>query len=229
MSLFKSETPTRATVDTDALLQNSYLLVVELRQGGLARSNHELWNLCATQVENVRQALKDAGLARHSVDHISHAQCALLDETVFAFAETGAKEKWTSEPLQARFFNRHQAGEFLYEEMREVLSAPAPDPHVVTVYQRVLMLGFLGRYRDIEDSERGELVQALNARVAPLHVKLGIEKQLVRKRTSDALRWPGSPLAHGVAAALLVVGLWWGLDHYLGQLIASLARVKGQA
>lgn len=229
MSFFKSRVTTRTDVNTDELLHDSYLLVTELRQGGLARSNHELWNLCASHVETVRARLKDAGFDARRIDDISHAQCALLDETVFTCAEETAKEKWATEPLQVRFFNRHQAGEFLYEEMRAALRAPAPDTQVLRVYQRVLTLGFLGRYAHQDDPERQALLEALNDKVPPLPVVLAVNKKFVGKRRSDTLHWLRSPVAHGVLAMVLLIGLWWGLDHHLAELLASIAPVQEPA
>jgi len=74
-----SNAQTAAAVDIDALLQDTYLLVVELRQGASVQPGRELGELCVEQVEQTRQRLELAGLSPRSIDHISHAQCALLD------------------------------------------------------------------------------------------------------------------------------------------------------
>jgi type VI secretion system protein ImpK len=42
------------------------------------------YNKCVKQVESVREALERAGYDDASVEHISYAQCALLDETVMS-------------------------------------------------------------------------------------------------------------------------------------------------
>ena len=68
-----------------------------------------------------------------------HLMRAGLDETVLTFAQKDDQAAW-AKPLQAEFFNHHQAGEFLYEDMQAVLGDPAPDRQVLTVFQRVLML-----------------------------------------------------------------------------------------
>src|SRR5471032_3384465 len=168
MNLTASKAQTVAAVDIDALLQDTYLLVVELRQGASVQHSLKLSRFCVEQVEQVRHRLKLAGLNQRSIDHISHAQCALLDEAMLTCAKGDEHASWASKPLQARFFNRHQAGKFLYEDMREVLREAAPDRQVLTVFQRVLMLGFRGRYSDLADPEREQLLDALNAQVAPL-------------------------------------------------------------
>lgn len=212
---------TKPPVDIDSLLQDSYLLVVELHQGASVNDGPSLWDLCVKQVENVRQMLEHAGLSPRSIDHISHAQCALLDETVLGRVKGDARDPWTKEPLQAKFFNRHQAGVFLYQDMREVLREPAPDPLVLTAFHRVLMLGFQGRYRDADDPEREQLLKAFHAQVAPL----ALSRTLATKvKIGQGLRirlWPRSPLAHGLLVGLLFVGLWWGLDLLLANLLDS--------
>ncbi|VVN65611.1 type VI secretion system protein TssL, short form [Pseudomonas fluorescens] len=227
MNLIALKTHTAAAVDIDSLLQDSYLLVVELRQGASAQNSLDLWERCAKQIEHVRRLLEHAGLSQRSIDHISHAQCALLDETLLTGAKGEAHAAWVREPMQAKFFNRHQAGEFLYEDMREVLREPAPDRHVLTAFQRVLMLGFRGRYRDVNDPEREQLLAALNTQVAPLELSHGLTTQARVGHQISSLRGLRSPRAHVLAVGLLLVGVWWGLDHLLGGVIATL--LPGQA
>jgi type VI secretion system protein ImpK len=222
MNLMASKLLAAMAVDIDALLQDSYLLVVQLRQGASAQNSEALKALCVKQIEHVRQSLRDAGLTQRSIDHISHAQCALLDETMLNCAKDVAHADWASEPLQARFFNRHQAGEFLYEDMREVLREPASDLQVLTVFQRVLMLGFQGRYRDADHPERQQLLADLNARVAPLKQRRTLTTQMDGGQGMKVLPWLRSPLFHVLAVGLLLVGVWWGLDHLLDGLVATL-------
>ncbi|BAN45888.1 type VI secretion system protein TssL, short form [Metapseudomonas resinovorans] len=209
-------------IDIDALLQDSYLLVVSLREGAMTRSGRDLWAHCSEQIEAVRQELQAAGMSQRSIDHISYAQCALLDETVLGFATDQAHAEWAGEPLQAKFFNRHQAGEFLYEDMHEVLREPAPDPQVLTAYQRVLMLGFKGRYRDLQHPEREQLLQTLDARVAPLATHHELVCGSARGWGAPMSRALRSPIIQLCAAAALLAGAWWGLNHLLVNSVAAL-------
>ncbi|MDO7903818.1 type VI secretion system protein TssL, short form [Pseudomonas sp. K1(2024)] len=213
-------------VDIDALLQDTYLLVVELRHGTEAHSSPELWSRCVADVEHVRATLQDGGLDRRSIDLISHAQCALLDETVLACAEGQAHEDWAMETLQAKFFSSHQAGESLYEDMRAVLREAAVHPHVLTVFQRVLMLGFLGRYRDANHPERQQLLTAISAEVPPLVPSQSLVIPLDTGPRIPIWGWLRAPLVHIVMAAALLVGAWWGLDNALGEAVASLLPVQ---
>ncbi|MFS2200618.1 type VI secretion system protein TssL, short form [Pseudomonas sp. Pseusp3] len=217
-----SKLPAVAAVDVDTLLQDSYLLVVELLHGTPVHGSQDISALCIKQIEHVLGQLEQAGLSRRSIDHISHAQCALLDETVLGFAKGEDHAKWANEPLQARFFNRHQAGEFLYEDMREVLRDPAPDLHVLTAFHRVLMLGFKGRYQQLDDPEREQLLAALSARVQPLKLGQSIDTQFNPGTRGITPAWLRTPLAQGLAAGVLLAAVWCGLDYLLGDLIATL-------
>lgn len=212
--------------DIDALLQDTYLRVVELRYGTGVHSSPELWPRCVADVEHVRASLQEDGLDSRSIELISHAQCALLDETVLACAEGKAHEDWAMETLQARFFSSHQAGESLYEDMRTVLREASAHPDVFTVFQRVLMLGFLGRYRDVNHPERQQLLAAIDAHVTPLDTSQSLVTHVGGTSHLPMWGWLTSPLVHVLAASGLLVGLWWGLDHTLGEAVASLLPVK---
>lgn len=113
-----------------------------------------------------------------SVEHISYAQCALLDETVMSRksekGEEGEEPKvdegqvaWRKAPLQARFFGSFRAGEALWDRIAEVLRQPSPNPAVLTCYHRVIALGFQGLYslKTVSQSERDVVVKALSERV----------------------------------------------------------------
>ncbi|WP_434570064.1 type VI secretion system protein TssL, short form [Pseudomonas sp. Z3-6] len=222
MNLITSKKHNATTLDIDDLLQGTYLLVVELRQGALVLDSEALIDRCVAQVEQVRQRLEQTGLSPRSIDHINHAQCALLDETVLTCAKEGARTDWAREPLQARFFNRHQAGEFLYEDMREVLREAAPDQAVLTAFQRILTLGFRGRYQDPSDPEREQILAVFNAQVAPLALNQRLTTQGAGGELIERLRRFGSPLMHTLAIVLLFAGVWWAMDHLLNGVIASL-------
>ncbi|MDY7533456.1 type VI secretion system protein TssL, short form [Pseudomonas sp. Bout1] len=225
MNLNVLKKPTCTAHDLDALLQDTYLLVVALRQGASLQYSPDLPERSAKQVEQLRQRLKDAGVGARSIELISYAQCALLDETALGYAKDQAHDKWASEPLQAKFFNRHQAGEFLYEDIGEALRQPAPDVLVLTAFQRVLMLGFQGRYREVNDPERQRLLAALNAQASPMQLDHALTSHGVAHRAHQ-LCWVRSALVHVMAASSLLAGAWWGLDYWLGGLVAMLVPVQ---
>lgn len=213
-----------ATIDVDRILQDSYLQVVELRAGGAVPDSMMLRQNCIAQVECARSALQAAGMSARSVDLIIHAQCALLDEAVLTNAKDSVRHAWVDEPLQARFLGHHQAGDILYEEMRQVLGEPAPDPHVLTVYKRVMMLGFLGCHRALDAEERVTLVNQLNTRIAPLtHPQPSLVIDYSQP-SRGYRRWLGSPVLHVVGAGLVLAVMWWAMSRSLDDAIARLGQ-----
>ncbi|WP_016677397.1 DotU family type IV/VI secretion system protein, partial [Yersinia pestis] len=99
--------------DIDALLQDTWLQVISLRQGVTCAEGEgqAFWQRCVADIERVHQALKDAGHSEQSCQHIRYAQCALLDETVKGRGvQDDAYFVWCHSPLQAHFFNTLDAG-----------------------------------------------------------------------------------------------------------------------
>ncbi|MDC6892290.1 DotU family type IV/VI secretion system protein, partial [Escherichia coli] len=105
----------RQDIDIDQLMMETWLTVTMLKKGALTPDGTALYNKCVKQVESVREALERAGYDDASVEHITYAQCALLDETVMSRKPEKSKEgeepdvdegqvAWRKVPLQARFF-----------------------------------------------------------------------------------------------------------------------------
>jgi type VI secretion system protein ImpK len=210
-----------AEIDIDLILQTTYLLVFELRQG-FGMSDGTLRQKCIAQVDDARSALQAGGMSARNIELISHAQCALLDETVLAVAKDALRQTWINEPLQARFHGDYRAGETLFEEMREVLREPAPDLSVLIVYKRVMMFQFLGGFRALDDDERMRLMNEVNARVPPQE-----ELSTVICGSEPSVRywwWLRNPVLHVVVAGLALAGTWLFLDRLLARQIAELAQ-----
>lgn len=222
-----SEHPRGKTVsiDIDALLQHTWLQVISLRhrptfQEGEGRT---LWERCVADVERVQRELKASGLNQASCQHILTAQCALLDEAVKGRGvEDDACVQWYHIPLQGHFLGTMDAGDTLCECMRDVLRESAPHPAVVTCFHRVMMLGFLGCFRDLNDPDRQQLVTALSERVTPFsysqtHPVL-VESPAGRGVGGGLASWP---VRIGLSAAV-VAALWWGLSYWLDWTLLTL-------
>lgn len=198
---------TAVSVDIDALLQDTWLQVISLRHGPLflEGEGRALWERCIADVERVQRELKASELDETSCQHILSAQCALLDEAVKGRGvEDDACVQWYDIPLQGHFLGTMDAGDTLCDKMRDVLREPAPDCAVLTCFQRVMMLGFLGNFRSLNDPERQKLVTALNERVAPLAIRRRI---LCWQRAVSVGEWEVG-LNHGPCVLALV---WWFL------------------
>lgn len=211
--------------DIDALLQNSWLQVISLRHGPEFKDGEGrvLWQRCVAEVEKVQLAMKASGYSARSCEHVLYAQCALIDEVVKGRGvQDDACVQWYHMPLQGHFLGTVDAGDHLCNRMREVLHEPAPDAAVFICFQRVMLLGFLGGYGSLNDPERETLVQALNAQVPPLsgpQAQTALAKS--PSRTGIGVWLSHWPLRIG-CSVLLLTAVWWGLNQWLSNLVATL-------
>ena len=214
-----------ASIDIDELLQDTWLQVISLRHGPTFQDGEGqvLWERCIADVERVRQELKARELDEAGCQHILAAQCALLDEAVKGRGvEDDACVQWYNIPLQGHFLGTMDAGDTLCDRMHDVLREPAPDAAVLTCFQRVMMLGFLGSYRSLNDPARQSLVSTLSEHVAPFSYPqpppVLAESRAGRGMGGWLASWPAR-----IGLSLLVVTvLWWGLDCWLDQTLKAL-------
>ncbi|MCS2164175.1 type VI secretion system protein TssL, short form [Scandinavium manionii] len=214
-----------ASIDIDALLQDTWLQVISLRHGPQFQDGEgrTLWERCIADVERVQRELKASELDEASCQQILTAQCALLDEAVKGRGvEDDACVQWYDIPLQGHFLGTMDAGDTLCSRMRDVLREPTPDHAVVTCFQRVMMLGFLGSFRSLNDPERQKLVNALSEHVTPFsypqtHPVLA-ESRAGRGMGGWLTSWP---VRIGLSV-VVVAALWWGLSHWLDQTLQTL-------
>jgi type VI secretion system protein ImpK len=216
---------TTASIDIDALLQDTWLQVISLRHGPQFQEGEGrvLWERCIADVERVQRELKARALDDTSCRHILTAQCALLDEAVKGRGvEDDACVQWYDIPLQGHFLGTMDAGDTLCTRMGEVLRGPAPEQAVLTCFQRVMMLGFLGSFRSLNDPDRQKLVSALSEQVEPFTYPQ-THPILAESRAGQGISgWLASWPARIGLSVLVLVALWWGLDHWLNLTLTTL-------
>lgn len=215
-------------IDIDQLMAETWLTVTLLKQGATTLDGAALYDNCCKQVEQVREALKNAGYDEASIAHISYAQCALLDEAVMsrkprADEEAQADEgqiAWRKAPLQARFFGSLHAGEALWDRIAEVLRQPSPVAAVLTCYHRVIALGFQGLYsvKAVSQSQRDEVIRTLSDRVALPDAGLSLVIHRAGKRRYSLMRSVG----FWIVLAVILTGIaWWGGHLWLQALLSA--------
>jgi type VI secretion system protein ImpK len=173
-------------------------------------------------VQEAKAALTEAGYSDISRDHMVYALCALLDESVMNRGTTDdGYLTWRRDPLQAHFFGTLNAGEELWERIRNLLKETAPDTAVLTCMYRTLQLGFVGQYRAQDDERREDIVRALAERVpaftlaqdAPIVARAS---RLRSGRRGYWLTW--------VVAVVALVALWFFLSSSLTGLVSQTVR-----
>jgi type VI secretion system protein ImpK len=221
----------RQEIDIDQLMAETWLTVTMLKKGAVTHNGNALYDKCVKQVERVREALDRAGYDKASVEHISYAQCALLDETVMSrkpektedggeFPVDEGQAAWRRAPLQARFFGSLRAGEALWDRIAEVLRQPAPNMAVLTCYHRVIALGFQGLYslNAVSQTQRDEVVKALSERVSPPDAGLSLIVHRLGKHRWSLMR----SVWFWVVLAVIITGVvWWGGHLWLQSLLSA--------
>ncbi len=205
-------------INIDALLADSWLTVTELRLGAkLAEGEGKhLWQRCVDNIEQVMAQLVTADISEANRQHILYAWCALLDETAKGRnEEDDACIAWYDRPLEVKYFGGMEAGDALYERIRQVLREPAPDNAVLTCFHRVLALGLRGGMASMIRRAQRSSARFGWSRVPPF---AGDPQQPIlanlsgRRGLADWLRrWP---ISIGVSL-VLVAALWLGLNYWL--------------
>jgi type VI secretion system protein ImpK len=188
----------------------------QLRGGQEVRDGEGLYRRACRLVQEAKGALTEAGYSDISRDHMVYALCALLDESVMNRGTTDdGYLTWRRDPLQAHFFSTLNAGEELWERIRNLLKETAPDIAVLTCMYRTLQLGFVGQYRAEDDERREDVVRALGelAQDAPIVARAS---RLRSGRRWYWLTW--------VVAAVALVALWFFLSSSLTELVSQTVR-----
>ena len=192
-----------------------WLMASQLRGGQEVRDGEGLYRRACRLVQG-------AGYSDLSRDHMVYALCALLDESVMNRGTTDdGYLTWRRDPLQAHFFGTLNAGEELWERIRNLLKETAPDAAVLTCMYRTLQLGFVGQYRAQDDERREDTVRALAERVpaftlaqdAPIVARAS---RLRSGRRGYWLTW--------VVAVVALVALWFFLSSSLTGLVSQTVR-----
>lgn len=200
-----------------------WLMVSQLRSGMEVQDGKALYRRARQLVTQAREKLAEAGFSRTDSDNMLYAFCALLDESVL---NRGTQDDgwriWQQDPLQAHFFGTLNAGEELWERIRELLKSPAPDTVVLTCLYRTLQLGFTGQYRTQDDERREDVVRALAGRVPPftLSQDAPVVVRASGRRTGRAAYW----LSWGAGIVALAL-LWFVLSSVLAD---QVAQITGQ-
>lgn len=206
----------------ERIFSPGWLMASQLRSGQEVRAGEKLYRRACRLVQEARSALTDAGYSDISRDHMVYALCALLDESVLNRGVTDdGYLTWHRDPLQAHFFGTLNAGEDLWERIRNLLKETAPDTAVLTCMYRTLQLGFVGQYRAQDDERREDIVSVLGERVPPFSLSgdAPIIARASSVRSGRRLYWISWILG---AAALAV--LWFFLSSSLTELVSQTVR-----
>lgn len=203
----------------DRFFADTWLMVCQLRQGAEISDGKAFYRRVCEHIDKTRQQLTENNYSQDSIENMLYAQCALIDESVMnrATRDDGYLQ-WIQSPLQAKYFNTLEAGDKLWDRLRNLLNEPAPNQDVLICFHRVITLGFVGKYRQTDAPEREHIIELLNNQLPayalssslPLVIK---PKSRMNRRRLYWLAWVGG--------FIVIAALWWGfsvsLDHLLQQ------------
>lgn len=216
-----------ASIYIDALLQDTYLFVMNIYHQHAQIRDEALYLYAVKLVETVQESLQAAKENDDFIHHVIYAQCAMMDDAVLNTASQSENAVWLNNPLQARFVMQMQAGEVMFERVWELLHQAAPDPRLLVLYQRLFGMGFSQRwserYREKTpdgQDKREHARESLNALVPsgaqPLSVALVVERRPTVRGTLLHSRF-----VHITLALLVTLGLMTGLQSSLQHLLRS--------
>jgi type VI secretion system protein ImpK len=154
-----------------------------------------------------------AGYEPKDVQMAVFAVVALLDESVLN-ARQPALAEWARQPLNQELFGTHMAGEWVFQNVDQLLARPDTPAlaDLLEVHQLIFLLGFRGRYGVADPAALHAYTSRVGDRVGRLRGVPGDLAPSWRPR-NDAVagRDPWiRPLALGVAASLLLAVALWG-------------------
>ncbi|MDR0806363.1 MAG: type VI secretion system protein TssL, short form [Enterobacteriaceae bacterium] len=205
---------------TEQIFYPGWLMVSQLRSGQEIPDGSALYRRARKLVTQMQTQLADTGFSKTSADTMLYAFCALLDESVLnREKKDDGYRAWQKDPLQAHFFGTLNAGEELWDRIRDLLKSPAPDASVLMCLYRTLQLGFIGLYHSRDDERREDVVRALSERVPSF--ALSQDKPVVVKasglRTGRRMYW----LSWGAGIVALIV-LWFVFSSVLATQVAQI-------
>ncbi|QCJ70107.1 type VI secretion system protein ImpK [Providencia heimbachae] len=212
-------TTTSSNHSIDTIFADTWLMVCQLRQGTQVANGEAFYRRVCQHIDETRQQLTEQGYSASSIENMLYAQCALIDESVMNRAShDDGYQYWVQSPLQARYFNTLEAGDKLWDRLRSILGETAPNNDVLICFHRVLTLGFVGKFRRIDDPMREQIMTQLNARV-PNYAISSDMPLVVRPKLRFSRRrlyWFG-----WLGGIIFLAALWWGfsasLEHLLQQ------------
>ncbi len=189
---------------------------------------------------HTREALKtaanqalSAGYPQDYVKYATFVAVAFLDESVLN-SQNPIFADWLRKPLQEELFGTHIAGEVVFQNLDQLMSASDSQDlaDLLEVYHLCLLLGFCGRY---SVGNRGELAHRINqvadkirrirGRVGPLSPAWALPQEKVRGLRDPWVRRLG---IIAIAAAVLMVVLFVGYKVSLNSGVSEVRAVGGQ-
>ncbi|WP_428943830.1 DotU/TssL family secretion system protein [Pantoea sp. FN060301] len=198
---------------TDLLLQDTVLFVIDTLHNKELKRDATFYQRGCKLVEALKAQLERLKVSDEFSEHMLHAQCCLIDETVLSTASPSENHVWLAAPLQSRYLGTMHAGEQLPDRLKMLLRQPAPDMRLLVLYQRIFAMGF-GRHSSEFKEARRQFMESLDALVPAADVSLSAPL-LVEHRPGVREGIFRARLFHTAFLVVATVALWFWLSHSL--------------
>ena len=209
----------------DSLCTDIFLIVIRMREAEDLGDPASLVKLIRYYLELFEKNCAHMGIHSDDVSTVKYAMVALLDETVLSIPGA-CRDYWISSPLQLDYFGDNLAGEEFFRKLDKLLVEPAVKKEIIEVYYLCLALGFEGKFRIAEPSQRERIVENIgrvlkNAQTVRFQ-KLSPHGAQSETRTQTTHKRPAMiPLWVVAASAAALTGTVW-----LICVLLSMTRMK---
>ena len=131
-------------------------LLVHLRSMHRQPDPEGLRERTARELRDFERRARDAGITMELLRPAHYAVCASIDDIVLN-TPWGAASGWTSQPLVATFHHGARGTDQFFDQLRQLRKNPDKFLPVIELMYLCLSLGFMGRYRQSQGGDAGEL------------------------------------------------------------------------
>ncbi|KVN74685.1 DotU family type IV/VI secretion system protein [Burkholderia ubonensis] len=209
------------------LLQDTLLHVALLTDGARIHQVHDWRARCVALVEQLRQAMLDAGYDDGLIVEIGLAQCVLLDEITLRALPPDQRDAWVRETLQYRFHTIRDGLSRVRAQARDLLNSRVVDLRLFDMYSTFYAFDLLTdrmgakwshgyRAPSVEPREDGTAgVDATHAPLAPLASRRAAWlRATASDRTARALT--------GLLAMAVLATIWLWVDARIERAVQQL-------
>jgi type VI secretion system protein ImpK len=227
MSIFNSHASSVERTFLRDLLCDTTLQVSLLARDGKIGSVADLRQRSQDLIREFKEAMDERGVTSEIRDEVVYAQCGLIDEAALMYLTAEERAAWETHPLQVEYFGNHDAGERVYDNLANRMSAPSPNVAVLEFYAAILGLGFKGRLAFADETERTALIAALDERIEAISPSTPGSFHIDRARRFG-LGWLSafSPWASATLACLVAGVTYLACSHILDSPLSGLLARK---
>lgn len=213
--------------DLTTLCTDIFLIVIRMREAEDLGAPEALRKLILHYLDLFKKNCRAMEFNPAVVNDAVYALVALLDETVMS-TPGECRNFWVTSPVQLELFGDNLAGEGFFRRLEKLMEEPEKNKDVLEIYYLCLSLGFEGKYKLGNASERNVVIDSL-ARLllkAGRHSVTSLSPHGRRTMAKDLFKRGGRkvfPLWAVCTTGVVLLLIFYGIMHYLSN--ESLQRV----